>query len=270
MGEKVERVSGSHLRGYNVGATAVSPVVHRVINSMNVPEAISFAGNISYSVESVGKGGVIRVCGAANRTDTLPDGDDIIQGVANQFSLPNDHDAIEWFVQNADPVRTVTLLAGSAMTLQGDTVIPPLQKRVLYGSHRPGVLILDVIAYNPNAFPGQVAVSSSVIATAGDVTYLTSQYVNGYIARNPNGAGRTDDTPTGAQLDAYLPQFAVGDYFDTTVKNTASTNLTVSLGANTGITIILTIDVNQNETMVIRTVKTGVGTYDVIKLGPGP
>ena len=49
--------------------------------------------------------------------------------------------------------------------------------------------------------------------TAGAVTYTAAQLKGGLILRDPNGAGRSDVTPTAALLVAALPSAVVGTSF---------------------------------------------------------
>ena len=59
----------------------------------------------------------------------------------------------------------------------------------------------------------------------------------------------------------------VGSYFDVTLKNTAGAANAVTLNGGVGVTLISAIVVAQNETAVLRFIKTGTATYDVVKLG---
>jgi hypothetical protein len=124
-----------------------------------------------------------------------------------------------------------------------------------------------ITAVNPYAPPGVVPVRGSVLTTGGAQTYSTTQYVGGYIARDPNGTAVTDITPTGVNLGAATAYLPVGGFFDVTIKNTADAAETITLNGGTGVTLIGAITIAQSQTAVLRNIKTGSATFDVVKLG---
>jgi hypothetical protein len=81
----------------------------------------------------------------------------------------------------------------------------------------------------------------TAITDAGAVTHTAANVVNGFIPRDPNGAGRTDVTPTAAQLLAQartvFGNIAVGSNFVFEIANTADGNETITLGAGSGVTL---------------------------------
>lgn len=89
-----------------------------------------------------------------------------------------------------------------------------------------------------------------VEATAGVVTYTVSQFLDGLILRDPNGAGRSDVSPTAAALVAAIYQPAVGDAFTVIIRNTADAAETITLTAGTGVTIDGTATIAQNNTKI--------------------
>lgn len=78
-------------------------------------------------------------------------------------------------------------------------------------------------------------------STAGNVTYTAANIVNGFIPRDPNGASRTDVSPTAAQLLAQartvFGNIAVGSNFIFEITNTADANETITLTAGSGVTL---------------------------------
>lgn len=265
MGEKVERISGSFFRGFTVGGANILPVLTRRVDSLNTPASVDTNGSATYTAAQIGRGIILRDTTGGPFTDTLPTAALLIAGVANVYTLASNGDSIQWEVRNVG-AQVLTLAAGSGLTLLGDTVLPAGATRVLTAI-RTGASAATVIAANPLAAPGQVPVQASTITTTAAVTYSAAQYLGGYIARDPNGAGRADLVPTAAQINAANPALVVGSFFDTTIKNTADAAETITLTANTGVTLIGAITVAQNETAVVRTIKTAAAAFDVVKLG---
>jgi len=264
MGEKVEKVSGSLLGGFIVSGTGVLPNIRRQVDTFNTPVFLQ-TGSTTLTVNQVVRGIILHDTNAGNVTDTLPTAADFIAGVANVYRLAHDNDSIEFAIKN-DGLNILTLQAGANTNLQGDYVIPAGQYRTVTVVRTSGTTAVALVS-NPLAASGQVPVRSSVITTAGAATYSAAQYLGGYIARDPNGNNRTDVTPTGAQIDSANPQLTVGSYFDTTIKNTADAVESITLNGGVGVTLISAIVIADSETAVLRTVKTGTATYDVVQLG---
>lgn len=263
MGEKVERISGSFFRGFSVGGSNILPLLTRRIDSLNTPAFLAAASS-TYTAAQIGRGIIIRDMPFAS-TDTLPTGPLLIAGVANVYTLAEIGDSIQFQVRNAS-AHTLTLAPGSRIELQGDFVIPAGGTRVLTATRTTNINV-TVIAVDPLATPGQTPVQASTISTVGVATYTGAQYLGGYIARDPNGANRTDVTPTATSINSARPSLIVGSFFDTTIKNTADAAESVSLSGGIGVTVIGTITISQNETGVVRTIKTGATTYDVVQIG---
>ena len=265
MGEKVERISGSFFRGFTVGGVNILPILTRRVDSLNTPASVDTAGAATYTAAQIGRGIILRDPNGGNRTDTLPTAALLIAGAANVYTLAADGDSVQWEVRNTG-AQVLTLAAGSGLTLLGDLVLPAGSTRVLTAI-RTSASAATVTVLNPLAAPGQVPVQASTITTASAQTYTAAQYLGGYIARDPNGAARADLVPTAASINTANPALVVGSYFDSTIKNTADAAETITLTANTGVTLIGTITVAQNETMVVRTIKTAAAAFDVVKLG---
>ena len=264
MGEKVEKVSGSFLSGFVVTGTSVLPRLTRRVDSLNTPATVSGA-NANYTAAQIARGIILRDTTSGNRTDTLPSAADIIAGVANIYTLAQNEDSIVFAVENTG-ANTLTLAAGANTTLQGDFVIPASGYRLVTVIRDSSTTVVAT-SENPLSPPGTVPVNATVLNTAGNQTYSVSAYVGGYIARDPNGAPVTDVTPTGIQLAVANPTLPVGGYFDTTIKNTASGAETITLNGGVGVTLIGAIAIAQNETAVLRTIKTSSALFDVVKLG---
>lgn len=81
----------------------------------------------------------------------------------------------------------------------------------------------------------------TAITTAGAATYTAANVVNGFIIRDPNGAGRSDVTPTAAELLAQartvFGNIAVGSNFVFEIANTADGNETITVTAGSGVTL---------------------------------
>jgi hypothetical protein len=264
MGEKVEKVSGSFLSGFVVTGTSVLPRLTRRIDSLNTPATVSGA-NANYTAAQIARGIILRDTSAGNRTDTLPSAADIIAGLANIYTLAQNEDSIVFAVENTG-ANTLTLAAGANTTLQGDFVIPASGYRLVTVIRNTSTTVVATVE-NPLAVPGSVPVQTSNITAASNQTYSAAQLLGGYITRDPAGAPRTDVTATGAQIDTARTSLVVGSYFDVTLKNTAGAANAVTLNGGVGVTLISAIVVAQNETAVLRFIKTGTATYDVVKLG---
>jgi hypothetical protein len=192
----------------------------------------------------------------------------LIGGYPNTYALNHDLvDQIQFMVLNTgETAELITLAAGAGMTLLGNTVFGGGSARVITVTRTSGSTV-QAIAVDPLAVPGQATAIVSTIATASAVTFTAAQCLGGSIARDPAGAGRADLVPTAAQLNTASPTLAVGSYFDVTLNNTADAAETITLTTNTGMTLIGTITVAQNEVAVIRTIKTGTTAFAVVKLG---
>lgn len=264
MGEKVEKVSGSFLSGFVVTGTSVLPRLTRRIDSLNTPATVSGA-NANYTAAQIARGIILRDTTAGNRTDTLPSAASIITGIANVYTLPQNEDSIVFAIENTG-ANTLTLAAGANTTLQGDFVIPASGYRLVTVIRNTSTTVVATVE-NPFAAPGSVPVQASNIIAASNQTYSAAQLLGGYITRNPSGGPRTDVTATGTQIDTDRTSLVVGSYFDVTLKNTAGAAQTITLNGGVGVTLIGAITVAQNETAVLRFIKTGTATYDVVKLG---
>lgn len=88
----------------------------------------------------------------------------------------------------------------------------------------------------------------STVTTAGPVTLTPAQFVNGAWIRDPNGAGRSDTTPTAWDVIKSLPNPKIDERFEFFVRNTADAAETITLVGGTGVTITGTATIAQNAT----------------------
>lgn len=109
----------------------------------------------------------------------------------------------------------------------------------------------------------------TTIATAGAVTYSATEILGGLILRDPAGAGRADLMPTATALYSALeePVKIAGASFEFTIRNTADAAETITLTANTGVTISGTATIAQNNSKRFKVVFTDEDTAVVYSLG---
>jgi len=97
----------------------------------------------------------------------------------------------------------------------------------------------------------------ATLDTAGAVTYTAAQMLGGLILRDPNGAGRSDVTPTAALIVAALPSYMQVNNvtFLCHLINTANANETITLTAGDGVTLVpatVTVAQNENALLLVR------------------
>lgn len=108
------------------------------------------------------------------------------------------------------------------------------------GGNNVGRALLDAngIVFTP--------LTPATVSTGAAVTYSTAQILGGLILRDPAGAGRSDVTPTAAQLVAACPGITSGVSMRVTIRNTADDAETITLTNGTGVTISGTATIAQN------------------------
>jgi hypothetical protein len=108
-------------------------------------------------------------------------------------------------------------------------------------------------------------------STAAAITMTAAQIIGGFIARDPNGAGRADLVPTAANLVTALPGCVAGTSFEFTIKNTADAAETITVTTNTGATLSGTMTIAQNNSkrflVVVTTATPGSEAYTLYSLG---
>ena len=103
--------------------------------------------------------------------------------------------------------------------------------------------------------------------TAGVVTYTPEQLSAVLILRDPNGAARSDVTPTAADLIAADPGAIPGSSFKFTIRNTADAAEVITITAGTDVTLSGTMTIGQNDTRDFMMVMTGPSTCTLYSLG---
>lgn len=101
----------------------------------------------------------------------------------------------------------------------------------------------------------------TTVTTAGAGTYTAAGFATGLIKRDPNGASRTDTTPTAAQLIAGLSLTADYQYKFCTIHNNADAAETITLAGGTSVTLKGAITCEQScviRLCVVRTSSTTV------------
>ena len=116
------------------------------------------------------------------------------------------------------------------------------------------------------AIMGAMAAPQTATATA---TLTAAQIVNQMLVANPSGSAAVYTLPTGALIDAAVPNATVGSTFDVAIVNIGTSSGTVTLAASTGVTdggnAFVAIAVTTSQMFRFR--KTGDGTYVVYSLG---
>lgn len=87
----------------------------------------------------------------------------------------------------------------------------------------------------------------TTITTAGNVTYNASQFWGGIVRRDPNGANRSDVTPTADAFFSGTLYIQVGSSYKFSIENTADAAETITLTANTGVTLVGSMTISQGE-----------------------
>jgi N-methylhydantoinase B/oxoprolinase/acetone carboxylase alpha subunit len=114
---------------------------------------------------------------------------------------------------------------------------------------------------------GAMAAPQTATATA---TLTAAQVVNQMLVANPGSStAATYTLPTGALIDAAVPNATVGSTFDLSIVNIGTSSGTVTLAVSTGVTdggnAVVAIAVTTSQLFRFR--KTGDGTYVVYRLG---
>lgn len=112
-------------------------------------------------------------------------------------------------------------------------------------------------------------VAPATYSTAGVVSFTADDFLNGLILRDPNGAGRADTVPTAAELYEALgsPKNIANAAFYVTIRNTANGAETITLTADTGVTISGTATIAQNNSKTFLCVFTDKDTVVAYSLG---
>ena len=138
----------------------------------------------------------------------------------------------------------------------------------------------EVQSYSPQKqYPSfsiqpNVVITVTTEATAGAVTFTAAEIIGGLILRYPNGAGRADLFPTAASLCQAIEGgygYGAGQSIRVVIRNTADANETITMTANTGVTISGTATIGQNNSkeflIVFDDVTPGSEAYTAYSLG---
>lgn len=104
-------------------------------------------------------------------------------------------------------------------------------------------------------------------STASAVTYTAEEFLGGLILRDPNGAGRSDVTPTAALIIDELGSPNTGASFEVIIRNTADAAETITMTAGTNVTLSGTMTIAQNNTKRFIGVVTSPTTVTLYSIG---
>jgi len=105
------------------------------------------------------------------------------------------------------------------------------------------------------------------IETEGAHTYTVDEFSGPLILRDPNGAARSDVTPTAADLIAADASAQRGDCFRLEIRNIGTTGETLTITAGTGVTISGTATIAVDNSKEFLCVVTGPTTVALYSLG---
>lgn len=148
--------------------------------------------------------------------------------------------------------------------------MPRIDKQAKYYIKTPTVSY-PILAVDENALvaakPIITQTTVTTDTTAGAVTYTAAQLLGGLILRDPNGAGRSDVTPTAALIIAALPEYQVGSSFEFVIRNDADAAETITLTAGSGVTLSGTMTIAQSNAKRFLAVITSASAVTIYSLG---
>lgn len=160
------------------------------------------------------------------------------------------------------PVSATTLAASGAVSGAGFTTYfgaPPA-----LGGTTPAAVTATVLSATQIAsLPATRFVAQAAPATYAGAATLTAADLRGGIVTY-TGAAAALTLPTGANLDALLTTMAVDQAIDFTIINTGSGAATLT--ANTGVTIVGTAAISQQNSATWRLRRTAAATYIAYRL----
>ena len=117
-----------------------------------------------------------------------------------------------------------------------------------------------------NVLGGQTTKSSQLV-TAGVETYLAADMIGGFILRDPTGGSRADKFDSAVNIIAAMTQAGIGQSFELIVQNDADAAETITMSANTGLTLtgIMTIAENNSKRFLIAVLSST--TVEVTSMG---
>jgi len=113
----------------------------------------------------------------------------------------------------------------------------------------------------------QVNLTASTVTTADNVTYTIVQLLGGLVLRDPNGLGRSDVTPTAADIVAGLSSAAIGTSFRFVIVNTSDGAEAITLTAGTNVKLSGTMTILRNKSREFLAVCTNVtGSSETVSI----
>lgn len=159
----------------------------------------------------------------------------------------------------------------NTLVIESDaTLAPPAIGGLIYGEFDTRMLRFNAATVSTKGaiLPLHTA---ATITTVGVATYTAANFLGGIILRDPNGAGRSDVTPTAALLLAAMPRAEVGQAVEFFIRNTADAAETITMTAGTGVTLSGTMTIAQNNTKefvaVFTNVTGGAEAYTLYSIG---
>jgi len=127
---------------------------------------------------------------------------------------------------------------------------------------------LDVTGNVVSAARFYEKITVTSLTTASIATYTAAQLVGGYISDAISGSS-TCTTDTATAIIAAIPNCQTGSSFEFTVENAAATSLTLTMAHGTGVTIVGTTTIAQNNSKRFLCVITDVSakTASIYSLG---
>lgn len=219
-----------YARGF--GKVVLSPhILYDPPVGLQRPYAISATANITYTVENVLSGNILRDCNGVTRTDTFPAAGTFgrFLGLLFQAGL-----TIVTEVRNTGTEHALTLVAGENCTWgEGSVPLvlePGISVEIRFVCHHdedtgdPRITIYHDLPDEPAERPvlplGTLGVAS--VTTEGVHTYTPAEILGGFIGRNPDGTSVDDVLPDASALIAAIPDCVVGTRIDFSVANYAT------------------------------------------------
>ncbi len=227
------------------------------------------AGPVTWTAAQILGGLILRDPAGANRADLFPTAANLLAALPGAVV----GQALDVTIKNtADGEEIVNMTTNTGLTLSGNMAIDRYQAKIFravftnVGSGTEAVTIYEV---TPSALP-RTAVTTD--ATAGANTWSAAELLGGLMLRDPNGAARSDVTPTAAAIVAAIPNAAVGSSFDFIIRNTADGEEILTLTAGANVTLSGDMTISRYQAKAFRAVVTNAGsgteTVTIYSLNP--
>lgn len=236
------------------------------------------SGNNTWSGAEMLGGILLRDPVGADRDDVTDTGTNIAAALTDAGVGANmTGTSFEFTIRNtADANETITLTAGSSVTLSGNMVIPwNTTKRFICVMTAATTCTIYAIA--DSAEPGGVPLIGRTVvdtdSTAGANTYTAAELLGGLILRDCAGGARTDVTPTGTEIAAALVDAGVsagnivGSSFEFTIVNTSDDAETITLSGGDDVTTVNLQTIAENNCKRFICVMTAATECSIYGLG---